>query len=134
LALLAYSSQQLLPGHPGLEARLNATRAGQLPFRSGDAPGHHFMRLSERFSQAGLADIKVKSFMAEFSAPLDPAVRGGLSELMDMRWGAARPELSRADWDMFQNLSRPGSPNCILQEPGYYGFFTYTTFTARKPY
>ena len=32
IALLAWSSQQLLPGHPALEARLNATSVGIAPF------------------------------------------------------------------------------------------------------
>jgi demethylmenaquinone methyltransferase/2-methoxy-6-polyprenyl-1,4-benzoquinol methylase len=133
LALTAYSSQQLLPGYPGLEARLNASKTGQLPFRPGDAPGHHFMRLSERFSQAGLVDIRAKSFLADFQAPLEPSAREALLALMDMRWGPAKAEVSPGDWDLFSRLSKPGSPECILEQPGYYGFFTYTAITGRKP-
>ena len=133
LALMAYSSQQLLPGYPGLEARLNATPAGQLPFGQDSVPGDHFMRLPQRFSQAGLADIKAKSFMAEFNAPLDSNIREALLELMDMRWGAARKQVSSGDWNLFSRQSRPGSKECILDRPEYYGFFTYTMFTATKP-
>jgi SAM-dependent methyltransferase len=133
LALMAYSTQQLLPGYPGLEARLNATKAGQAPFAPGDAPGDHFLRLPERLSQAGLIKIRARSFIAEFSAPLEPAIREALLELMDMRWGAVQAEVSAADWELFSRLCRPDSPECILEQPGYYGFFTYTMFSAVKP-
>jgi SAM-dependent methyltransferase len=133
LALMAYSSQQLLPGYPGLEARLNATKAGQLPSWPGDAPGDHFMRLPERFGQAGLVQIKAKSFLAQFNAPLEPAIREALLELMDMRWSGARDEVSLADWNLFLRLSQSASRECILDRPGYHGFFTYTMFAAIKP-
>lgn len=133
LALMAYSSQQLLPGHPGLEARLNATKAGQAPFNPTNAPGEHFMRLPEHLSLAGLFDIKAKSFMAQFSAPLEPGVKESLYELMDMRWSEARDEVSQEDWSLFLRLSQPASKECILETTGYHGFFTYTMFTAIKP-
>jgi len=133
LALMAYSSQQLLAGYPGLEARLGATRTGQAPFKPGDAPGDHFLRLPERLGQAGLLAIEAQSFLAEFRAPLDPLIKQALLELMDMRWGAARAEVSVADWELFTRLTRPDSPDCVLDTPGYYGFFTYTVFTGQKP-
>ena len=41
IALLIYSSQMLLPGHPLLEARLNATSAGIAPFIPGMSPETH---------------------------------------------------------------------------------------------
>lgn len=133
LALMAYSSQQLLPGYPGLEARLNATETGQLPFKSTDAPEDHFMRLPEIFERAGLADIESRTLLAQFSAPFDSKTREALLELMNMRWGAARDEVDAADWDLFRRLSRPDSEDCILDRPGYHGFFTYTIFTGVKP-
>ena len=122
-----------MPGYPGLEARLNATSAGQAPFKPGDAPGDHFLRLPEHLAQAGLKHIKAKSFLAEFSAPLDARSKEALLELFDMRWGAARRELAAKDRDLFDRLARSGSPDCILDQPGYYGFFTYTRFRAVKP-
>ena len=133
LALMAYSSQQLLPGYPGLEARLNATSAGQAPFKPTDPPGDHFLSLPGRLAQAGLHDIRAKSFLAQFSAPLDPMSQKALLELFDMRWGAARRELAAKDRDLFDRLARQDSPDCILEQPGYYGFFSYTMFRAHKP-
>jgi ubiquinone/menaquinone biosynthesis C-methylase UbiE len=132
IVLMAYSSQQLLPGYPGLEARLNATSAGQAPFIPESAPNHHFLRLPDLLSQSGFKNNKSKTFLAEFHAPLNSSIKEALLELMDMRWGAARNELTQKDWDLFLRLARSGSPECILDQPGYYGFFTYTMFTSRK--
>jgi SAM-dependent methyltransferase len=133
LALMAYSSQQLLPGYSGLEARLNATETGQLPFNSTDAPEDHFMRLPDLFKQAGLANIKSRTLLAQFSSPFDSKTRDALLELMEMRWGAAHDEVDASDWAMFNRLSQPDSEDCILDRPGYHGFFNYTMFTGVKP-
>jgi ubiquinone/menaquinone biosynthesis C-methylase UbiE len=43
--IIAWSSQQLLPGHPVLEAHLNATSSGIAPFIEGAAPELHFPRM-----------------------------------------------------------------------------------------
>jgi len=43
--ILAWSSQQLLPGYPVLEAHLNATSSGIAPFAEGAAPELHFPRM-----------------------------------------------------------------------------------------
>ncbi len=43
--ILAWSSQQLLPGYPVLEAYLNATSSGIAPFVNGTAPELHFSRM-----------------------------------------------------------------------------------------
>ena len=50
---LAWSSQQLLPGHPLLEARLNATCAGIAPFVEGQRPNSHFLRAVGWFRGCG---------------------------------------------------------------------------------
>ncbi|MGD0205756.1 MAG: class I SAM-dependent methyltransferase [Dehalococcoidia bacterium] len=42
VAILVWSSQQLLPGYPLLEARLNATSSGIAPFVKGKRPKLHF--------------------------------------------------------------------------------------------
>ena len=44
--ILAWSSHQLLPGYPVLEARLNATTSGIAPFEEGAAPELHFSRMT----------------------------------------------------------------------------------------
>ena len=42
--LLAWSSQQVLPGYSLLEARLNATCSSYLPYLQGKSPDLHFLR------------------------------------------------------------------------------------------
>lgn len=133
LALAAYSSQHLLPGYPGLEARLNATATGQAPFKPGHAPGDHFLRLPGPLAQAGFIETQADSFLVEIQAPFEAKIREALLELIYMRWGAAREQTSAADWDLFSRLTRPDSPDCILDLPGYYGFFSYTMFRSIKP-
>ena len=44
VAILAWSSQQLLPGYPLLEARLNATCSGLTRFLKRKRPESHFLR------------------------------------------------------------------------------------------
>ncbi|HSR30220.1 MAG TPA: class I SAM-dependent methyltransferase [Anaerolineae bacterium] len=44
VVILAWSSENLLPGHPLLEARLKATTAGIAPFAKGKEPESHFLR------------------------------------------------------------------------------------------
>jgi demethylmenaquinone methyltransferase/2-methoxy-6-polyprenyl-1,4-benzoquinol methylase len=44
VAILAWSSQQLLPGYPSLEARINAISSGIAPFVKGKSPEAHFTR------------------------------------------------------------------------------------------
>ena len=54
ISLLAWSSQQLLPGHAMLEARLNATCSAYAPMLQGEPPLAHFQRALHWYSQAGL--------------------------------------------------------------------------------
>jgi ubiquinone/menaquinone biosynthesis C-methylase UbiE len=43
VAILAWSSQMLLPGYPLLEAHLNGTSVGIAPFANGQKPENHFL-------------------------------------------------------------------------------------------
>jgi len=56
VALLIWSSQQVLPGYPLLEARLNATSAGIAPFVPGQPPEWHWLRALGWMRQAGLTN------------------------------------------------------------------------------
>jgi demethylmenaquinone methyltransferase/2-methoxy-6-polyprenyl-1,4-benzoquinol methylase len=126
--LLGWSSQQLLPGYPLLEARLNATCSGYLPFLNGIAPELHFMRILSSFQKAGLQNAGVQTFVQDVTVPLDHEKRTALASLFEMLWGTPQPEVSPADWEAYQRLCRPGSPDFILNVPEYYGFFTCSLF------
>jgi demethylmenaquinone methyltransferase/2-methoxy-6-polyprenyl-1,4-benzoquinol methylase len=131
VALLAYSSQQLLPGHPALEARLDATAAGTAPFVEGMAPDRHFLCALGWLRAAGLTDTSAHTLVRTVHAPLDGQTRTALTALFDMRWGRACSELASEDRDAFQRLCRPESEDCVLNRPDYYAFFTYSLFRGR---
>jgi len=131
VAILAWTSQTLLPGHPMLEARLSATAAGVAPFVAGAAPETHFLRALGWLREAGLKDPAVRTLVGTVHAPFGAEVRDALLSLIEMRWEGARSELGPEDWRLFQRLCQPDSPEFILDLPDYYAFFTYSLFHGR---
>jgi demethylmenaquinone methyltransferase/2-methoxy-6-polyprenyl-1,4-benzoquinol methylase len=129
--VLAWSSQQLLPGYPRLEARLNATSAGIAPFVRGQRPESHILRASGWFRAAGLKGLKACTFVSDIQAPLDDEKRKAMASLFEMRWGKPDPELTEKERMEYQRLCSPGSTDVISDSPDYYGFFTYTLFRGR---
>ena len=131
--LLAWSSQQILPGYALLEARLNATCSGYLPFLKDKNPEEHFLRAPRWFQEAGLEEIKAQTFVGQAQAPLGEDVRIALASLFEMLWGQPQPQVSPEDWEACQRLCKPGSAGFILDQPGYYAFFTYTLVRGKVP-
>lgn len=131
LILLAWSSQQLLPGYPLLEARLNATCSAYIPYLEGVNPELNFLRAMRWFREAGLEDITARTFVGDVRAPLSRDQRIALISLFDMLWGQPQPQVSPQDWQAYQRLCTPGSAECILDVPDYYAFFTYTMFRGK---
>lgn len=129
--ILAWSSQQLLPGYPHLEARLNTTSAGIAPFFRGQQPQSHFLRASAWFRTAGLKNISVTTFVGDIQAPLGEEKRRAMASLFEMRWGESGSELTKKERMEYQRLCNPYSPDFIPASPDYYGFFTYTLFCGR---
>ena len=129
--ILAWSSQQLLPGYPQLEARLNATSAGIAPFANDQPAKSHFLNALGWFEAAGLKEYTVQTFVGSVQAPLTDEQRKALISLFEMRWGIPKHELSENDWIEFQRLCHPDSPGFILKCHDYYGFFTYTMFHGK---
>ncbi len=126
--ILAWSSQQLLPGYPQLEARFNATNAGISPFKNGSSPTNHFLSSLHSFKAAGLENCCAQTFVKDIQAPIDDIEQEALISLFEMRWGTAKSELSESDYIEFKRLCDSKSPDCVLKRPDYYGFFTYTMF------
>ena len=131
VALLFYTSQALLPGHPLLEARLNATAAGIAPFTVGMPPENHWLRAIGWFRAGGLKEVKAQTFVSEVQAPLSDALRSALAALIEMRWSGAEAEVDRETWGQYEQLCDPDSPSFIVDAPDYYGFFTETLFRGK---
>jgi demethylmenaquinone methyltransferase/2-methoxy-6-polyprenyl-1,4-benzoquinol methylase len=131
VAIAAWSSEELLPGYPRLEARLGATSAGMAPFIQGKKPELHFLRALGWFHELGLKEPKGKAFAGSVHAPLSNEIRNALVDLFDMRWPNVASELSSDDLAEFQRLCLPDSPDFILNSPDYYAFFTYTMFWGK---
>ncbi len=125
---LNYSSQKLLSGYPLLEARLNATSKGIAPFTPGMKPALHDMRALEWLQKANLENLKAETYVRDIVSPLSDDVRMGLLNLFEMRWGIDNPELLEEEQLMYKRLCSGDSPDCILDIPGYYAFFTYSLF------
>jgi len=133
VAILGWSSQQLLPGYPLIEMWLNATCSGLIPIVEGRIPDQHFLRAPDAFRRAGFIDITARTFTGDVIAPLSDTTRTALVSLFDMLWGVQQTELSQEYWWEYQRLCYPESPDFILDLPDYYAFFTYTMFTGEKP-
>ncbi len=131
VALVFWSSQKLLPGHPLLEARLGATSTANEPFRPGMDPSLHFIRALGWMREAGLRNPSARTFVAEAEAPLSHEIRSALAVAIPMFWENAESEVSKEDWAEYRRLCDPESPDFILDLPDYYAFLTYTMFTGR---
>jgi ubiquinone/menaquinone biosynthesis C-methylase UbiE len=131
VAILAWSSQMLLPGFPLLEARLNATSSGIAPFASGFRPESHFLRALGWFRAAGLEEVSAHTFSGDTHAPLSGELRSALIALLQMRWPGVESELRQDDWAEHRRLCLPDSLDFILNHPDYYAFFTYSMFRGR---
>lgn len=130
LALLGWTSQQLLPGYPELEAKLNATRQGITPFKPEMSPERHFLRTGSLLDKLGLKNIKAHTFIGNVCAPLTPAIYKALTDLLTMRWAKMPSGLSEAELALYRGLTTPGTPEFILNTPEYHSFFTCTLFSG----
>ena len=133
VALLAWSSETLLPGHPRLAARLRATPAGLAPFAVGKPPELHFLRALGWFCEVGLEDYQAHTFAGTAHAPLSEDMRAALVALFEMRWPGVEEKLVPEDQALYRRLCLPDSPQFIVDRPDYCTFFTYTVFCGRVP-
>ena len=131
VAILAWSSERLLPGYPHLETCLQATSSGMAPFVKGKKPELHFLRALGWFHQAGLEETTARTFVGSAHAPLTDDLRRALVALFQMRWSGVEFELTREDWAEYQRLCLPESPDFIIDHPHYYAFFTYSLFHGK---
>ena len=131
VAIIAWSSEKLLPGYPFLEAKLSATTSGIAPFTKGKNPEAHFHRALDWFYEAGLEEVTASTFVSTIQAPLSDDMRSAMVALLKMRWPGVEPELTPEDKKEYQRLCLPESPDFILNLPDYYGFYTCSMFSGK---
>jgi len=133
VAILGWSSQQVLPGYPVLEARLNARASCVIPYVKGKRAQCNFLRGLGWFRGAGFEEATVETFVGDVHAPLSDMLRSALLMVFDMLWGELQTELSPEDRKEYQRLCLAESPDLILNQPDYYAFLTYTMFRGKVP-
>ena len=131
MAILAWSSEELLPGYPVLEARLKATSAGIAPFVKSNGPEMHFLRALGWFRELDVEGAQGQTFAGSVCAPLNNSIRKAMEDLLEMRWPGAESELAREDRAEFLRLCKPNSRDFILDHPDYYAFFTCSMFWGK---
>ena len=131
VAILGWSSQMLLPGHPLLEASLNETCSSYIPYIKEKKPESNFLSALGWFRDLGLEDTTTRTFVDEINAPLSDDIRTALISFFEMLWGEPQPEVSEEDWAEYQRLCLPDSPDFILDRPDYYAFYTYSMFHGK---
>jgi ubiquinone/menaquinone biosynthesis C-methylase UbiE len=132
LIIIFWSSQKFLPGYPLLEARLNTTSGATSPFVNGMNPKNHIINAKHWLEKGGFKNISAKTFLADINAPIDENTRNALNIFFQMFWGQSERQVSKEDWNEFKRLCDPNSDDNILQNPNYYGFYTYTIFRGVK--
>ena len=131
VAILGWSSQQLLPGYPLVEARLNTNSSWITTIGKGKRPESHFLRALGWFRDAGLEEPRARTFVGDVCAPLSDDIRSALLMFFKMLWEEPRTEVAQEDRAEYQRLCQPESPDYILNLPGYYAFFTYSMFHGK---
>lgn len=130
VAVLGWTSQQILPGYAMLEARLNASCSAYAPILNGEPPENQFLRSLRRFPEAGIPNPVCRTFVGEVQAPIAPGIRTALKSLFEMLWSDVPIKASEADRLDYERLCRAESEDFILNLPEYYAFFTYTMFSG----
>lgn len=127
-----WSAHKFLPGFPLLEARLNATKAANLPNTDSMDTNNHIFLATKWLCDAGFKSNKVKSFIADVSAPLNINEKYALFSLFQMLWANSEKEISKEEWEKYIDLCSPKSSKFILNNQDYYGFYVYTLFQGIK--
>jgi demethylmenaquinone methyltransferase/2-methoxy-6-polyprenyl-1,4-benzoquinol methylase len=133
IVILGWTTQQVLPGYPLLEAWLNAECSGYRRYLESESPDRNFLRIPYALERAGLDSIQAQTFVADVQAPLNDGQRIALIRLFEMLWQAPTTPDVKAHWGEYERLCKPESPEFILNQPAYYGFFTYTVFRGTVP-
>jgi demethylmenaquinone methyltransferase/2-methoxy-6-polyprenyl-1,4-benzoquinol methylase len=134
VALLFWSSQVLLPGHPELEARLMDAFTRTNPYAAGIAPDRHFLRALGWMREAGLEELEARTFAVTLHAPLESRQQDALGCALGMFFDGLEAHVPAGDWSSLRRLLDPDSSEYLPAHPDYCAVLTYTMFTgSRRP-
>jgi SAM-dependent methyltransferase len=133
VVLIYCTGQQLLPGHPRLEARLNQAFVANTRYFQIDRPEQHILRALGWLRAAGLQQAQARTFVAGIQGPLAPDLRESLAFWLNMLWDDLQDQVSDADRNEYLRLCRTDSKDFVADTVDYYGFVTYSLFSARMP-
>lgn len=125
-----------LPGHPDLERRI---QAAEIERQREEAGGSSFPERRQRtpasMREAGLADVRMRTYLIQRRAPLDPTARDYIERVVFARnWGPRlRDLLAPDDWRQRSALCEPDSSEFVLARPDYYCLYSLSVFTATRP-
>jgi demethylmenaquinone methyltransferase/2-methoxy-6-polyprenyl-1,4-benzoquinol methylase len=132
VALVFWSSQVLLPGHPELEARLMNAFTRTTPYTAGIAPGRHFLRALGWMREAGLEEREARTFAVTLHAPLGTRQQDALGCALGMFFDGLEAHVPAEDWSAIRKLLDPDSREYLPAHPDYCAVFTYTMFTGSR--
>jgi demethylmenaquinone methyltransferase/2-methoxy-6-polyprenyl-1,4-benzoquinol methylase len=125
-----------LPGHLALERQL---QWAELQYQQSEAGVQSFQVRRQRtrvsMFEAGLRDVRVRTYLIERQAPMDESARTYIQHVIfDRNWGPRiRGFLDTQDWAQRSALCDADSPQAILARPDYYCIYPVSIFTARLP-
>jgi len=130
--LLFWTSQKFLPGYPLLEAKLNASTSANAPYLEEMNPYNHVMNGKKWLSKAKFNSVQANSFVGDIVEPISENDKRALATFFQMFWGNSSNDVSKDDWQRFKEICSPNSNQFILNQPDYYGYYTYTLFRGIK--
>ena len=133
IAILFWSSQRILPGYPLLEAALNTCPSANVPMTEGKDPQLHFMSARSWLKQAGLNDVRSRTFAADICGPLSDSDKQALLSIARMFWSSAGDDAPAEVAAKYRSITDPDSDKYIFGNPDYSGIVTYTMFSGIVP-
>jgi SAM-dependent methyltransferase len=131
LAVSFWTAHRLLPGHPLVEAQLNASPSAHYPFGPKLPPEMHLSRALAWLRAGGMTELHARSHVADIQGPLDDEQRDALTRVFHMLWDRSRPEVPEETWATYQSLCCPAEGPSILDLPDYHGFIVYAVLQGR---
>jgi demethylmenaquinone methyltransferase/2-methoxy-6-polyprenyl-1,4-benzoquinol methylase len=129
-------SALFLPGYPEVEQQL---QRAERQFQHPETGGHSFQERRQRtltaMRQAGLSNLRLRTYVVERQAPLDAIAHDYIQQVVfERNWGERlRAFVDATTWAQRSALCDATSAQAIVQQPDYYCIYPFCLFTAQLP-